>query len=628
MNLDIRALQIDLARQKETIEFVKSYIDRAKKYDYTHVFFYLENVVRTEDTEFFNEEETYSLEEMKEIVDYAISLGLGVIPAFENLGHQEKLFFYPELEKFKETKDPDCVKRSFGVGDACPSNKEFLAFSDKYISDVCSIFPGEFVHVGLDEPWNFAVCKDCQERIKNGETKNELFLKHILHTYELCKKIGKRMIMWDDFFENADIVRDLPRDIIFSNWNYTYISQIPNGHWTNRNKKDWFALYDKLGFDYMFCTYANRTSSIYNVESFTEYALKHKPIGAIMTAWERADTFYEGAYPHIAYAGRLWAGKISTKEEIIDLYAEIIGSKKIAEVLYDFTSAGDGLNLTLTEKSVKDGMFKYANGKHLVYAVKEIEEEYGKLTGEGKDIVTDIYNVLYAGVLALKSNDIAKEVFANYELGKDNSYLIPEVQKIKDEYVKIKERADGLWAKNRPGIKSVKNKYGKKYENIFNGLDTVMANLAKNERCGVLSVEYLFTDMYATGQAIISVKHKGYDEEVVYHGNLKQAGSNYDLGGIFGYNFKTRNEEIEYVKFTGTGEGAMYPSYFRFVYNGQYFVPASVEVVEGQVMFAEKVLEDNTRFAMLGNDDGVAHFNYVELAHEKHTIKVTFKPIA
>ena len=77
----------------------------------------------------------------------------------------------------------------------------------------------------------------------------------------------------------------------------------------------------------------------------------------------------------------------------------------------------------------------------------------------------------------------------------------------------------------------------------------------------------------------------------------------------------------------GTGEGAMYPSYFRFVYNGQYFVPASVEAVEGKVMFAEKVLEDNTRFAMLGNDDGVAHFNYVELSHEKHTIKVTFKPI-
>ena len=105
----------------------------------THVLFYLENVIRTEDTQFFNEEETYSLEEMKEIVDYATSIGLGVIPAFENLGYQEKLFFYPQLEKFKETKDPDCIKRSFGVGDACPSNKEFLAFSDKYITDVCSI---------------------------------------------------------------------------------------------------------------------------------------------------------------------------------------------------------------------------------------------------------------------------------------------------------------------------------------------------------------------------------------------------------------------------------------------------------------------------------------------------------
>ena len=83
------ALQIDLARQKETIDYVKTYVDKAKKYGYNTIFLYLETCVRTEDTPHFDENETYSLDEMKEIVDYIESSGLTAVPAFENFYHVE-----------------------------------------------------------------------------------------------------------------------------------------------------------------------------------------------------------------------------------------------------------------------------------------------------------------------------------------------------------------------------------------------------------------------------------------------------------------------------------------------------------------------------------------------------------
>ena len=69
--------------------------------------------------------------------------------------------------------------------------------------------------------------------------------------------MGKTMLMWDDFFEYADIVEKLPRDIILCNWNYYFVTDEPGGHWTNRIKRDWFANYDRLGFRYIFCAYAN-----------------------------------------------------------------------------------------------------------------------------------------------------------------------------------------------------------------------------------------------------------------------------------------------------------------------------------------------------------------------------------
>ena len=51
--MELICLQIDLARQKERVDFVKSYMDFAVENGYNSVLLYLENVVRTPSTEYF-----------------------------------------------------------------------------------------------------------------------------------------------------------------------------------------------------------------------------------------------------------------------------------------------------------------------------------------------------------------------------------------------------------------------------------------------------------------------------------------------------------------------------------------------------------------------------------------------
>lgn len=99
------ALQLDLARQKESVNFVKSYVDFAKKSGYNTIFLYLETCVRTADTPFFDPDETYSFDEMKEIVGYIEGQGLTAVPAFENFYHVEKLLCYDEVAEFAEFPD-------------------------------------------------------------------------------------------------------------------------------------------------------------------------------------------------------------------------------------------------------------------------------------------------------------------------------------------------------------------------------------------------------------------------------------------------------------------------------------------------------------------------------------------
>lgn len=243
---------------------------------------YLENAVRTEDTQFFNVEETYSAEEIQEMVAYAEARGIDVIPAFENLGHLEKFMAYTQFADITECQDEAVDGRglsSFKLGTCgCTSTPRLYEVMDKYITDVCKLFHSPYVHIGLDEPFDFAVCARCKAEMEKGKTKADLFYEHVMHSYALVKSIGKTM-MWDDFFEYADIADRLPRDIIFCNWNYNFIIDEPGGHWTSRIKKDWFAYYDKLGFRYIFCTHANRGSCTYNVDTLTEYARKYHPFG-------------------------------------------------------------------------------------------------------------------------------------------------------------------------------------------------------------------------------------------------------------------------------------------------------------------------------------------------------------
>ena len=96
--MNLICLQIDLGRQKENPAYVKDYIDFAAANGYNSVLLYLENAVRTEDTQFFHHEDTYSAEEILDIVAHAEQKGIDLIPAFENLGHMEKFLAYKELE--------------------------------------------------------------------------------------------------------------------------------------------------------------------------------------------------------------------------------------------------------------------------------------------------------------------------------------------------------------------------------------------------------------------------------------------------------------------------------------------------------------------------------------------------
>ncbi len=622
----MNCLQLDIARQKESLSFIDDYFKKAKNWGYDTVILYLENAVRTSVTANFSVDETYSKEEIGQIVGFGLKYGLRVIPAVENLGHLEKFFAYENWRNVAECQNEQIDGRGFDAEPygscGCPSSAKLYELTDTYIKEVVSLFPSEYVHAGLDEVFDMGVCDKCKERIQRGETKSDVFLKHVLHTYELLKSLGKQMMMWDDFFEYVDIVEKLPRDIILCNWNYGYIDYEPRGHWTNRIKKDWFRLYDKLGFRYLYCVYAHRASSLYNVKSFYRYASKHKPFGAICTTWCRQDSFYLGAYPFMSYCGSLWSGK--TDDELA-VFTEVLKDEKLARLFSSLYVVDTGRNTNVS----KIAECRYlslecyeAQLKNALSAIKDYapaESETGDIICDIKDYITEIYCGLRLNAVANKAMDI-------YEAGGKTDALVAELNEISDKYKKIYKNKLILWKKYRGDIASEGNALSKKYTGIIKSIEEQAEILQKNEKRAVLTLEQMAYDAYGTPQCSIVVAYST-GEENVFSGALKPSTVAFEQSGCYYHRFAVKPEKIDHIILSFYGESASYPQYISYVLNGEKFLPETVAKVCGYVYNEQNLTKNDTRFAVFGSDDGQKHFDDITLAKEKNKVKITFKKL-
>ena len=632
LKMELICLQIDLARQKESVEYIKSYIDFAKECGYNALIVYLENSIRTEDTAFFKEEESYSPEEISLLVAYAEERGIDVIPAFENLGHLEKFMQYPPFADISECIDGPSVGRGlypFELGTCgCTSNPRLYEVMDKYVADVCKLFHSKYVHMGLDEPFDFAVCARCKAEIQKGKTKADLFYEHVMHSYELVKSMGKTMLMWDDFFEYADIADRLPRDIVLCNWNYYFVADIPSGHWTNRVRKDWFAYYEQLGFQYMFCAYANGGSCTYNVDTLTEYAEKYHPIGAILTSWEKYDCFYLGTYPLIAYAGKKWNGKIQSERDRIAVYQAIVGSKTCAESLLSLQMPSFYGGYTDVDRVCEnDNLAKMVLRNSICAALPLLKKSAADAQGLQKDIVTDIYDYYLGISLGLRLEKLGTKIFDFYETNTvQKEYLLEQLDELICGYEELEKNERLLWEKYRHEIISCNGAFDKKHKGNQSKLLGIRACVEKSEGEGVLYADLMLHDGFGTPRVEIWGKYDGEDaEKLIYKGGIKSSTVGFELGGCYTLRVKTENKKLEYIIFSLWGESALYPMYFRHASNGKKTIVCKVERQSGYVENEKNLLYNDTRFATMGYDDGMMHFNNVELSKERNQVKIFFE---
>ena len=140
----------------------------------------------------------YTKDDIREVLAYADSRHITVIPEIEMPGHSEEaVAAYPEVS---------CDGTGKG-GDFCPGKEATFQFLENILSEVIDLFPSHYIHIGGDEAGKSAwkTCPDCQRRMKEEglNSLDELQSYLIRRIEKFVNSKGRDIIGWDEILEGG-----------------------------------------------------------------------------------------------------------------------------------------------------------------------------------------------------------------------------------------------------------------------------------------------------------------------------------------------------------------------------------------------------------------------------------------
>lgn len=233
-------LMVDCSRNAvRNVETVKKTIRNLAMLGYNSLMLYTEDTYEVDGEPMFGYlRGRYTKSELKELNDYALELGIELIPCIQTLAHLNQLQRYA----YSHFKCFDCFDILL-VGE-----ERTYDLIDKMFKTLSECYTSKKIHVGMDEAWLLGrgVYQD-----RNGcISQFEVIMSHLTKVCELAEKYGFKPIIWSDMFyrlaEKDDSCKDKRGNLKFTK---EIINKVPQNlslcHWDYHNvkAKDY---YDKL----------------------------------------------------------------------------------------------------------------------------------------------------------------------------------------------------------------------------------------------------------------------------------------------------------------------------------------------------------------------------------------------
>ena len=129
----------------------------------------------------------YTAEELREIDEYAASLGIEMIGCIQTLGHCEQILKWSAYNKIKDTSQVLLV-----------GEDETYKLIEKMVSHFSRTYKSRRIHIGMDEADSLGRGRFMD--LNGVKPPFEIFNEHLHRVSKICKKYGLEPLIWSDMY--------------------------------------------------------------------------------------------------------------------------------------------------------------------------------------------------------------------------------------------------------------------------------------------------------------------------------------------------------------------------------------------------------------------------------------------
>ncbi len=448
----VRGVAQDISRgQVFTIENAKRYIKVLSHYKMNTYCLYLEDMFAHPKHPLIGSNRgALTVEEVKELDEYARKHYIELIPIFECFGHADNILTHKEYAHLGEFPGAQCFDAS---------NPEYYSFINDYISLLSETFSTDCFHIGCDESFDFGRLRT--RGLVKEKGRSTALTEVYERIYEITKRNGnKHIIMYDDVLRlDKGIQRKLNKDIILMYWNYASKKRHPS-----------LKKYLNAGFKVIVSpsmlnlqrNFPDNKNSSSNIINFVKTAYDYRDrgcLGVLTSTWQgqRFHSLRENeVFGAVLTAGVSWSTKGFDYETFKQDYGHLfygIKKEKLKSFNELFTLLSSSaskyylkfLNIPLTTIHPPFGTYMF---KHPLIRKNDFEE-----LGDLGVKCLRLYDELKPGVLFEREN------FECMEFGAELAKYLGNNKKEDASY--IRDRYEELWlrAAKRPGLDEILKRF-------------------------------------------------------------------------------------------------------------------------------------------------------------------------
>ena len=306
-----------------TVNSLKKLIKILKNFGYTYIMLYTEDVYEVEGEPYFGYMRgKYSKEEIKELDEYCISLGMELRPCIQTLAHLGRIKRHVCYVDLFEIDDIFLVK-----------DERVYKLIDKMFCSLSKMFSCKKIHIGMDEAWALGRGKFFDKY--GAVPKEEIMVYHLNEVSKIAKKYGYECDIWADM-----IMQSYGESKDKDNFSFTLpdnITPIAWRYWVKSREasETEFSLYKKLsnreigyaGGAQKWSGFVpnNKYSFLVSKEQITS-CIKYGVKRYLLTAWAdgAADASLFSTLPTIFYTSLL-AHNLELNSKTKKYFEEVVG---------------------------------------------------------------------------------------------------------------------------------------------------------------------------------------------------------------------------------------------------------------------------------------------------------------